>query len=178
MHRLRVPLAIGVLAAFVSVGWVWAQGRTSSGTLTGADYAEIQQLYARYAQGTDFMNAERWLSAFTDDASFNPAANQPGSKPHVGREALAKWRAGVFATRKPPYHYRHWNGSWLITPTADGNATGRVYWMAFNPTTRPMAVMDTGYYDDVYVRTPQGWRIKSREAHSDPQPTAPSAPAN
>jgi 3-phenylpropionate/cinnamic acid dioxygenase small subunit len=176
--RSAVALMIGMIAALASVGWVWAQGRNGSRTLTGADYAEIQQLYARYAQGTDFMNAERWLDAFTEDAAFNPTANQPGSKPYVGREAMAKWRAEVFASRKPPYHYRHWTGSWLITPTPDGNATGRVYWMAFNPTVKPMAVTDTGYYEDVYVRTPAGWRIKSRFAHSDPQPVAPTAPAN
>jgi hypothetical protein len=42
--------------------------------------------------------------------------------------------------------------------------------MAFNPTTEPLAVVDTGFYEDVYVRTADGWRIKERNAHSDPQP--------
>jgi 3-phenylpropionate/cinnamic acid dioxygenase small subunit len=171
MRRLCVPLTIGLFAAFASVGWVWAQGRSASGALTGADYAEIQQLYARYAQGTDFGNAEMWLGVFTQDATFRPTANQPGGgTAHVGREAMVKWRAGVFAGRKPPYHYRHWTSSWVITPTSDGNARGRVYWMAFNPTTEPLAVVDTGFYEDVYVRTADGWRIKERNAHSDPQP--------
>jgi 3-phenylpropionate/cinnamic acid dioxygenase small subunit len=171
MRRLRIPLTIGLLAAFASVGWVWAQGRSSPRALTGADYAEIQQLYARYAQGTDFGNAEMWLGVFTPDATFRPTANQPnGGTAFQGREAMAKWRADNFANRKPPYHYRHWNSSWVITPTSGGNATGRVYWMAFNPTTRPLAVGDTGVYEDIYVRTPEGWRIKQRNAHSDPQP--------
>ena len=49
-------------------------------------------------------------------------------------------------------------------------AEGRVYWMAFDPTVRPLAVADTGYYDDIYVKTSDGWRIKERTAHSDPQP--------
>lgn len=172
MRKLRVPVMIGLFAMLVSVGWGWAQGsRGSSTALTGADYAEIQQLYARYAQGTDFGNAQMWLGAFTPDATFRPGANQAGGgTAYVGREAMAKWRAGVFEGRKPPYHYRHWNASWLITPTPDGNAKGKVYWMAFNPTTRPLAVADTGFYDDTYVRTPDGWRIKERNAHSDPQP--------
>jgi 3-phenylpropionate/cinnamic acid dioxygenase small subunit len=171
MRRLSAALTIGLFAAFASAGWAWAQGRSSSGALTGADYAEIHQLYARYAQGTDFGNAEMWLGVFTQDATFRPTANQPGGgTAHVGREAMTKWRAGVFAGRKPPYHYRHWTSSWVITPTADGNARGRVYWMAFDPTTEPLAVVDTGFYEDTYVRTADGWRIRERNAHSDPQP--------
>jgi 3-phenylpropionate/cinnamic acid dioxygenase small subunit len=170
MQRLPVSLTIGLLVASASVGWVWAQGRSSAGTLTAQDYVEIQQLYMRYSQGTDFGNAEMWLDVFTNDAIFHPGANNPAVKPEVGREALTRWRANNFANRKPPYHYRHWPGTFVITPTADGGARGRVYWMAFNPTTNPRTVTDTGVYDDVYVKTAAGWRIKERHAHSDPQP--------
>ena len=170
MRRLQVSVMIGLLAVCASVALVWAQGRGSAaGALSALDYAEIRQLHMRYAQGTDFGNAEMWLGVFTQDASFNPTANA-GSKPQVGKEALRAWRMNNFANRKPPYHYRHWPGTFTITPTPDGNAKGLVYWMAFNPTTKPLSIADTGFYDDVYVRTPEGWRIKSRDAHSDPQP--------
>jgi len=175
MRTLRVPFAVGLLVALASVGWVWAQGRNSSGALTGQDYAEIHQLYARYAQGTDLHNAEMWLDVFTKDAIFRPTFNQDrrrGEKgaEFKGRDEMAKWRANNFASRRPNYHYRHWTGSWVITPGGDGTARGRVYWMAFDPTVRPLAVADTGYYDDIYVKTSDGWRIKERTAHSDPQP--------
>ena len=170
MRSFRAALIVGVLAIFASAGWVWAQGRGGSTSFTPADYAEIQQLYMRYAQGTDFGQAEMWLGVFTDDATFNPGGNNPKQEPQVGREALTKWRANSFSNRKPPYHYRHWVGSFVITPTADGNARGRVYWLAFNPTVNPRAISDTGFYNDIYVRTPNGWRIKERIAHSDPQP--------
>ena len=73
MQRLPVSLTIGLLVASASVGWVWAQGRSSAGTLTAQDYVEIQQLYMRYSQGTDFGNAEMWLDVFTNDAIFIPA---------------------------------------------------------------------------------------------------------
>ena len=171
MRRLPMVLTVGLLVALASVGWVWAQGRSGSArTLTAQDYADIQQLYMRYSQGTDFGNAEMWLDVFTDDAIFHPGANNPNTKPEVGRAAMTKWRANNFANRKTPYHYRHWPGTFVITPTPDGNARGRVYWMAFNPTISPRTVTDSGVYEDVYVKTADGWRIKQRSAHSDPQP--------
>lgn len=67
---------------------------------------------------------------------------------------------GVMATRASVgwvYQYRHWTGSWLITPSLQpdhSTSDGHRY----------------GFYDDVYVRTSDGWRIKERDAHSDPQP--------
>ena len=175
MRRLRLPLAVGLVVAFASAGWVWAQGRASSAAFTDQDYAAIHQLYARYAQGTDLVNAEMWLNVFTEDAVFRPTANQDkrrGGTPTEfrGRAAMTKWRMDNFAARPPNRNYRHWTGSWVITPGPNGSARGKVYWMAFDPTVRPLAVADTGIYEDVYVKTRDGWRIKERTAYSDPQP--------
>jgi len=36
--------------------------------LSGTDYEEIRELYARYNQGSDFRDAELFLSAFAEDA--------------------------------------------------------------------------------------------------------------
>ena len=47
--------------------------------------------------------------------------------------------------------------------------SGRVYWMGFDPSAEPLVITDTGYYDDIYVRTSNGWRIKQRHAHPDPR---------
>jgi 3-phenylpropionate/cinnamic acid dioxygenase small subunit len=168
-------LAIGLAAAFASAGWVWAQGGAGSAAFTDQDYAAIHQLYARYAQGTDLVNAEMWLNVFTEDAIFRPTANQDkrrGASPSEfkGRAAMTKWRMDNFAARPPDRNYRHWTGSWVITPGPNGSARGKVYWMAFDPTVRPLAVADTGIYEDVYVKTRDGWRIKERTAYSDPQP--------
>jgi hypothetical protein len=59
-----------------------------------------------------------------------------------------------------------WNG-WshlmldhVITPTADG-ATGRVYLLMLGMT-GPNSLERQGGYEDVYVKTAGGWRIKSR----------------
>ena len=38
--------------------------------LSGHDYGEIENLYARYSQGSDFRDAELFLSAFSEDATI------------------------------------------------------------------------------------------------------------
>jgi 3-phenylpropionate/cinnamic acid dioxygenase small subunit len=165
MRGLNALLTGALLGSFAVVGAVHAQGHDTSRSLPGAELAEIQQLYARYAQGTDFGNADMWLNVFTEDAVFRIGEKEQ----YVGRAQMTEWRRQSFARRGATYNYRHWTGSWVISPTPDGGATGRVYWMAFDPTAKVLAVVDTGYYDDIYVKTPSGWRIQQRHAHPDPR---------
>ena len=58
MKKLLVltTLLVGVFAA----GWLSAQGSTAA--LTGQDYAEIEQLIARYNQATDFEDLDMYAS--------------------------------------------------------------------------------------------------------------------
>lgn len=49
----------------------------------------------------------------------------------------------------------------VITPSAEG-ATGRVYLIEVWGGTDPSHVVRAGGYEDVYVRTPDGWRFQSR----------------
>ena len=70
MSQLRM-VAVLVIVSVVGFGWVSAQPRGGgSGVLTGQDYGEIENLYARYSQGSDFQNAELFLSAFSEDATI------------------------------------------------------------------------------------------------------------
>ena len=163
MRGLQILLTGALLGSFAAFGWVYAQGNSGSGALTGEDLAEIHHLHSQYNQGTDFGNAEMWLNAFTEDAIFR--IGETGE--WIGRDQMTEWRRQSFAPRQANYTYRHWNSSWVITPTDDGGATGRVYWMGFDPTAAELAISDTGYYDDVYVKTADGWRIKRRQANAD-----------
>jgi SnoaL-like protein len=181
MHRLPLLLTGALLGSFAAFGLVHAQkapGSSGSVSLPGADLAEIQQLYSRYSQGTDFGNAEMWINVFADDGIFQVA----GSREWIGREQITEYRTRTFAPRQANYTYRHWNSSWVITPTGDGRATGRVYWIGFDPSADPIVISDTGYYEDIYVKTSNGWRIKQRRANPDPSSpdggkSRPSAPA-
>ena len=49
----------------------------------------------------------------------------------------------------------------VIEP-APGGATGKVYLIAIGLDGEPGKVEAQGRYEDVYVKTPQGWRFKSR----------------
>ena len=61
-------------------------------------------------------------------------------------------------------------------PSPEG-ATGRSFLVALDISEggAPTTILQGGHYDDVYVKTPQGWRLKSRTyipSEIGPQPVA------
>ena len=164
MRGLRMLLIGALLGWVAALGYVNAQGDGASGELTGADLAEIQQLASQYSQGSDLGNADMWVNVFAEDGIFRIADYGEW----IGREEIARYRRETFAPRPDGYTYRHWNSSWVITPDGNGGATGKVYWMGFDPSAEPIVVTDTGIYHDTYVKTDDGWRIQVRHARPDP----------
>lgn len=162
MLQMRVLVTLAVVFT-LGFGWVSAQqrGGGSSG-LTGQDYGEIENLYARYSQGSDFQDAELFVSAFSEDGTIVRA---DGSS-ITGMTALRAERAERYQGRTGDVGRRHRTSSYLITPTADG-ASGRAYYVLLDVTTRPSTTISTGYYDDEFVRTSDGWRIKRRTINRD-----------
>ena len=159
---------IGALVAVALIGFVggagWVSALRSDASLTAQDYAEIEQLYARYNQGVDLRNGEMWLSVFADDGIF-----QFRDEKYVGQEELAEYRARTFARTAGGPDIRHWNGSIVVTPTAEG-AEGRAYWIMLDVSSAVPTEVASGHYDDVFVKTPAGWRIQVRTGYSDPSP--------
>ena len=163
MKRRDMFIGIAVVGALMGNTLVLAQsGDATPSPLTGRDYEEIKELYARYNQGSDFRDAELFLSAFAEDAVMTR-----GGRDIVGMDALRAERAERYQGQTGDAGRRHVNGSFLITPTADGGATARTYYLLFDVTTRPPTLTSSGYYEDVFTRTPGGWRIKHRTLHGD-----------
>jgi hypothetical protein len=132
--------------------------------LSTQDYIEIQQLYARYNHAIDTGNAEGWADTFTADGTFNTTwKNRQGLVDFIHR-----WTGQMNGANR-----RHWNSNLVITPTADG-ASGTVYLMLLDVGAKPPSIASTMKYTDVLVKTPQGWRFRSREVKPDP-PAAPAA---
>jgi hypothetical protein len=150
-------LTAAVVAAAVGVPYA-QQNRAATGpTLTAADYVEIQQLVARYGYTVDthLDNGYGYADLFTPDGVF-------GGKT-VGREQLAALARQTQAQRAGPSYTRHFLTNVIIKPAAEG-ATGSQYLIAIDVGEggRPSTIVHGGRYEDVYVKTPQGWRFKSR----------------
>ena len=160
MRKLGVSIAIALLGFVAGVGWVSA--RSDGGSLTGKDYDEIEQLYARYNQGVDLRNAEMWLGVFAEDGIF-----QFRDEKYTGQAELAEYRSRTFARTAGGPDIRHWNGSIVIDPTSEG-AVGRAYWIMLDVSSAVPTEVASGHYDDEFVKTDDGWRIKVRTGYSDP----------
>lgn len=136
--------------------------------LTTDDYAEITQLYGKYNHAIDSGNGEAWADTFTPDGVFR--------KTTVGREALVKFVENF--SKSSNGGFRHWNSNMTVVGTAEG-ADGSVYLMLWNVGVRPQVIVTTGTYIDKLVKTPAGWRFKSRDIKGDTAlpAAAPAQPA-
>lgn len=136
-------------------------GATAKGSpLTPADYLEIQQLVARYPYGLD-TGAETgymYANVFTPDGVFVTPVRKI-----EGREAL-KGFAWQHRPGQGPLYSRNFSTNVQITPSPEG-ATGRIFALVLDigEGGKPSTIIGGGHYEDAYVRTPNGWRIKSRQ---------------
>ncbi len=148
--------------------------------LTASDYLEIQQLISRYPYGLDTGADDGHLfsDVFTSDGAFIGGPSRV-----EGREKLAAFASGHRPGQGPLYA-RNFSTNVMIRPSADG-ATGKIYAIVMDIAEgngKPSSVLNGGHYEDAYVRTPGGWRIKSRQfvpskggeqATTAPAPTVP-----
>jgi SnoaL-like domain len=140
--------------------------------LTTQDYVEIEQLIARYSFGIDACSnaGYDYADLYTADGEF-AVSNQwggGGTRTFVttGREALARVAGGrdgkcVDPKTSPGYGISHLTVNNVITPTATG-AVGKSYLLAIGIGKDPTQIERQGGYEDVYVKTPAGWKFKTR----------------
>jgi hypothetical protein len=145
-----------------------AQGKVM--TLTALDYAEIQQLSARYAFAIDACtnSGYDYADLYTDDGEFSVSQEwgKAGARKTKGREALAVAAGGGKDGCKDPktqmgFGISHIIVNHVIVPTAEG-ASGKAYLLAIGVGGDPTKIERQGGYEDVYVKTRAGWRFKSR----------------
>jgi hypothetical protein len=140
--------------------------------LTAQDYAEIGQLSNRYVWAIDACTngGYDFADLFTDDGEFSLSEQfgVPGTRARTkGREALANVAGGdgKGGCRDPKtmlgYGISHFIVSHVITATP-GGAIGKSYLLAIGVGGDPTRIERQGGYEDVYVKTPAGWRFRSR----------------
>jgi len=163
------------LVVAITTSAVHAQSAPSAPALTALDYIEIQQLVSKYARAIDTCsnNGYDYADLFTADGVF--ASDQDGKAIDRarGREKLAEVSGGGSRGCKNVgwivQGVKHLYVNHIITPTADG-ATGTVDMLMIGLDKDPNKIRHEGYYEDTYVRTPQGWRFKSRIHHVPARP--------
>jgi hypothetical protein len=141
--------------------------------LAALDYIEIEQLSARYAFAIDRCTngGYDYADLFVADGEF-AVADAWGDPPEkhryraAGRDALAAAAGGGPDGCRDPktlmgYGISHLIVNHVITPTAEG-ATGKSYLLAIGVGGEPTQTEIQGGYEDVYVKTADGWRFKSR----------------
>jgi actinorhodin biosynthesis protein ActVIA len=150
--RKLIPSLLFSFVLFTLV-WNFTRSSAAAGTLTPQDHAAIQQLYAQYYLTIDAGDSEPWANTFTPDGVFNNTR---------GHDALVEFiRRG--GTDRP---LRHLHSNLKLVPTAEG-ADGHVYVVQIDITAKPISVATYSRYDDKLVKTPDGWRFKSRQRSSD-----------
>ena len=146
--------------------------------LTALDYIEIQQLVNKYARAIDTCsnNGYDYADLFTADGYFAPEQGGKIGNKFQGRERLAEASGGGSRGCKNvgwiKQGVKHMYVNHIITASPEG-ATGTVDMLMIGLNGDPYKIRHEGYYEDSYVRTPQGWRFKSR-IHHVPMTTPPA----
>jgi hypothetical protein len=106
-------------------------------------------------------SSPRTASSF--DRNSDEGFKQGGRVLARGREALATLIGGGSRgckTKLVMDRLEHIMTNLVVTPAAEG-ASGRIYLLQMGMK-GPGSIERHGGYEDVYVKTPNGWRIKSR----------------
>lgn len=138
---------IVLAATLVAPEMVTAQRGTQPVTLTDKDRAEIQALSAGYARSLGTCAAEEYADLFESPDGFYESLNRGRVRGKASIVAMVKSERQCTqpnADRNP----RAVPTS-IIDVSPEGVVTGRV-------------PLDSGHYEDVYVKTAAGWRFRSR----------------
>ena len=154
-----------------------ADSSSKAMVLTTQDYIDIQQLVARYGYAIDNCtnSGYDYADLYTPDGVFSVADENgvPATARFEGRDRLAQaaggGKNGCIDPKTAPdrYSMSHIVANLVITP-APGGATGKSNLLVVgfgDPTAKepaPVKAYSWGHYDDVYAKTPKGWRFKSR----------------
>ena len=164
MKAPRLLAAAFLGATLLGLGGTSAQQSTPTPVLTALDYLEIEQLVYRYgyALDTGADNGFAYADLYAPDATFTGTNQGPNGRTYQGRDRLAALSRGG---KRGPNFVSHYVMNVVIEP-APGGAVGRTYVGIFdigNGGNGAKSRIDHGgLYNDVYVKTPQGWRFKSR----------------
>jgi SnoaL-like domain len=153
---------------------------SSTSALTTIDYLQIQQLVHRYGWALDSGadNGFAYADLYTADGIFTGTNQGPAGRSYQGRERLAALARGGL---RGPLYVSHYATNVVVEPAPGGGAVGHTYVAIFRlgESGKPSVIEHGGRYDDVYEKTADGWRFKSRTYYEsksgDPVQPPPAA---
>ena len=135
--------------------------------MTAAADAEIRTVLARIAQLADGGELDEYLTLFAEDAVWampdNPSVGMLANE----KRGHAEIRAGAEERRAsglqgPGTQSRHVLTTVAVDLQSDDRATVRSYFLFVVDTTTTPSIRTMGQYDDVLVRTADGWKLAHR----------------
>ena len=169
---------LAVLGAALTTLWLPVRhGALAQGTapLTAMDYIEIQQLVNRLNFALDYCTGggQKFADLFVDGGKFIIDNGEGTPRQMDTREQLIALAGGpdCESRKSPPSSYiLHLAESLVIEASAEG-ARGKSY--AIYPSKMGKYFRDDvagqlGVYHDEYVKTPDGWRFRSRRHETSP----------
>ncbi len=154
-------IVVALIGGMALGATLYAQ-QTKVPTLTAADRTEISAIYAKYAWHVDARDGKTWAGLFTPDGEFV----YPNGRKDVGTAELQKSPLGLGPAG--PTTAVHIATNIWIEPTPEG-ARGGAYLLNLVPgePKKPAAITAIAFYEDRFVKTKDGWKIKQRRAHSN-----------
>jgi hypothetical protein len=164
----RGRLIGGLIAAIAVTAAVYAQQHGAK-ALTALDYAEIQQLYARYAWSIDTHaeNGMAYAKTFTPDGEF-----RAGDTKVAGRDQLVAFNLQMGVANRAPTHF---NMNIMIEPAPEGAHGGSYLAITASEANAKPTLNGVGTYQDILVKTSEGWRFKQRNFYVNAMPSSPPA---
>jgi hypothetical protein len=163
-------LAVGSALGFVVVQ-AQSRPRAANGAiglpgLTAQDYFEIRELANRYPYLIPTCDGEAYADMYADDGVFIDRWSNNGVKEGgirwQGREKLmeAAGSGPLECNKSGLVSYMATNH--MVTVSPDGTVRGTVYTLSGGGGGNPDVMRKNDPYEDVYVKTPKGWRLKER----------------
>ena len=133
-----------------------------------ADRQAIHDLITDYCYTFDSADHDTFAALFSEDAVFGRAGSEVR-----GREAIRDLVANRWVEEPTPRRHLVSNIR-LQEPDEDGSVRGKAMFLVTIATTGESRarILATGWYDDVYVRTAEGWKFRYRVNHVDPRAKA------
>ncbi|MFT4083488.1 MAG: nuclear transport factor 2 family protein [Nocardioides sp.] len=141
--------------------------------LSPQDHLDITELIHRLCHALDFGRPEEFVACFVADGRYSAVSSEATGLEtrfsHRGRGELEAFAQSAIEKRHGLG--RHWTGNLIVRPSGPtrdrAEATSYVLFVEIDPESGERRIAISGTHRDELVRTPDGWRLRSRTVVAD-----------